>query len=67
MVLSLVSSQIVGFGYSADVASEELRFAKLPFIRGDECRRHVTDNLAIFTHLPDKFCVGFINSESEGE
>ncbi|XP_052121866.1 uncharacterized protein LOC113217967 [Frankliniella occidentalis] len=55
---------VVGFGYTADVASDELRFAKLPFIRGEECRKQVTDKLAIFSHLPDKFCVGFVNSTS---
>ncbi|XP_034255654.1 uncharacterized protein LOC117653824 [Thrips palmi] len=55
---------VVGFGNTAYEASETLRFAKLPFVRADDCKKLVDDQLAIFNLLPDKYCVGFVNNTS---
>ncbi|XP_034248420.1 uncharacterized protein LOC117649629 [Thrips palmi] len=52
---------VVGFGDTAERAHDSLRFALLPFIKSAECKRHVTDSLAVYNKLPDKFCIGFVN------
>lgn len=56
-----VARQVVGFGNTAYHASETLRFARLPFVDREICKREVEDKLAIYTLLPDKFCVGSVN------
>ncbi|XP_034232819.1 uncharacterized protein LOC117640424 [Thrips palmi] len=55
---------VVGFGDNALAASETLRFARLPFLRREDCQKLVIDKLAIFNLLPDKYCVGFLNNTS---
>ncbi|KAJ1531382.1 hypothetical protein ONE63_000063 [Megalurothrips usitatus] len=60
-LLSGEEGTVIGFGDLPERPSEELRFARLPFVRGDVCKKKVVDSLAVFTLIPDKFCVGFVN------
>ncbi|KAJ1522494.1 hypothetical protein ONE63_001684 [Megalurothrips usitatus] len=50
---------VVGFG--GERPTKELHFALLPFAKSDECRKNVSDILAVFNKLKDKFCIGFVN------
>ncbi|KAE8742065.1 hypothetical protein FOCC_FOCC012392 [Frankliniella occidentalis] len=52
---------VVGYGNTLDNPHADLHFAKLPFIKSDECKHRVSDSLAIYNKLQDKFCIGFIN------
>lgn len=59
---------MVGFGdlggrVGSALPSEDLKVARLPFVRAEACRRKINNKLAIFNVLPDKFCVGFLNRE----
>lgn len=52
---------VVGFGGRPGQPSDKLQSARLPFVQRDECRKRVTDKLAVYSDLEDKFCVGFVN------
>ena len=58
-----IPAQVVGFGNSAYTPSDVLTFSRMPFVRSDECKKNVTDQLAIFSFIPDKYCVGVTNSK----
>ena len=51
--------QVVGYSTSND----KLSFGRLPFIRAEVCGLNISDSLAVFLDVPDKFCVGFVKSE----
>ncbi|KAJ1519759.1 hypothetical protein ONE63_005015 [Megalurothrips usitatus] len=58
---------VIGFGGLSESPSEELKFARLPFVHADTCRKHVNNKLAVFSVLPDKFCVGSVNRTTVGK
>ncbi|XP_034239851.1 uncharacterized protein LOC117644454 isoform X2 [Thrips palmi] len=52
---------VVGFGDTSARSHDNLRFGMLPFINSAECKRDVSESLAVYNKLPDKFCIGFVN------
>ncbi|KAJ1522497.1 hypothetical protein ONE63_001687 [Megalurothrips usitatus] len=55
---------VVGYGSQPERPSDDLRFAMLPYVDKEICRKAVPDALAIFNDQPDKFCVGAVDGKT---
>ncbi|XP_034247547.1 uncharacterized protein LOC117649170 isoform X2 [Thrips palmi] len=52
---------VVGFGQTL-LRSENLCYARLPYMEREVCQQLVGKSFEIYNTMPDKFCVGYVNN-----